>query len=109
MSVYVDRLRDWGWRLGPSSHLITDEGNEVLHAFAASIGLRKAWFQPSPSGVHYDLCASKRRTAVALGAIELDDASFHAILKAWRGRAVAAVNAAVTEEEKAAVRMHLFR
>lgn len=108
MAVYVDRLRDWGWRLGPSCHLIADT-NEELHAFAESIGLKRCWFQAKASGPHYDLTASKRVRAVARGAVELDDRGFHEILRRWREAAVAAVNAAATGEEKAAVRAHLFR
>jgi hypothetical protein len=107
--IYVDVLRDWGWRLGPSCHLITDGPNEELHAFAARLGLRRGWFQPSPSGPHYDLTASKRALAVRLGAVELEDRPFHAVLDRWREDAVARVKAAATEEEKARVREYLFR
>lgn len=35
MGVYIDELRDWGWRLGPSCHMIADT-NEELHEFAAT-------------------------------------------------------------------------
>ncbi len=83
MSVYVDHLRDWGWRLGPSCHLIADSLDE-LHAFAASIGLRRSWFQNKRSGPHYDLTASKRNAAVALGAVELENREFVAILRRIR-------------------------
>jgi hypothetical protein len=106
--VYVDKLRDWGWRLGPSAHLIADT-NEELHAFAKRLGLNRAWFQPKASGPHYDLTAAKRALAVELGAVELDDRPFHAVLKAWRAEAIAAVEAAPTEDEKRKVREHLFR
>jgi hypothetical protein len=109
MAVYVDKLRNWGWKLGPSSHLITDGPNEELHAFAAKLGLRRSWFQPAASGLHYDLTASKRALAVRFGAVELEDRPFHAILKRWRDDALAAVKAAATEEEKQTVRAHLFR
>jgi hypothetical protein len=108
MGVYVDRLRDWGWRLGPSCHLLADT-NEDLHAFAARLGLRRSWFQASASGPHYDLTAQKRDLAVRLGAVELDDRSFHALLCRWREQAVAAVSAATTETEKQAVRAYLYR
>lgn len=54
MAIYVDQLRNWGWRLGPSCHLFTDGPNEELHAFAARLGLKRAWFQKSTSGPHYD-------------------------------------------------------
>lgn len=83
MSVYVDKLRNWGWRLGPSCHLIADTIPE-LHLFAAKLGLRLAWFQDKPSGKHYDLTRSKRELAVKYGAVELDDRPFHTILKQQR-------------------------
>ncbi len=60
MAVYVDRLRDWGWKYGPSSHLIADS-NEELHAFAAKCGLRREHFQAKASGAHYDVTASNGR------------------------------------------------
>lgn len=68
--VYVDRLTDWGWKLGPSSHMIADT-EEELHAFAARVGLKRAWAQRSRSGVpHYDLTARRREVAVRLGAMD---------------------------------------
>jgi hypothetical protein len=108
LGVYVDKLRDWGWKLGPSCHLIADS-NEELHAFAARLGLRRSWFQPSASGPHYDLTAGRRATAVRLGALELSDRDFHAILERWLEQALAAVDAAPTEAEKQAIRNHLYR
>ena len=71
MSVWVDPLKDYGWRLGPSCHLMADTEDE-LHEFAARIGLRRSWFQRHPRLWHYDLTASRRTRAVALGALELD-------------------------------------
>ena len=82
MSVYVDRLRDWGWRLGPSCHLIADDLDE-LHTFARSIGMKRSWFQ-TKSGPHYDLTASRRADAVVNGAIELDNREFIAVLRRVR-------------------------
>lgn len=108
MAVYVDALRDWGWRLGPSCHLIADT-NEELHEFARRLGLKRSWFQAKASGPHYDLTAGKRSLAVRLGAIELDDQAFFAIVRAWRKAAVEAINAVEGEEAKQKVRDHLFR
>jgi hypothetical protein len=48
---------------------------EELHQFAMEIGMKRAWFQEPKGSVklpHYDLNASRRRKAVAYGAIELD-------------------------------------
>jgi hypothetical protein len=108
VSVYVDKLRDWGWRLGPSCHLITDGPNEELHAFAARLGLKRSWFQ-TDGDPHYDLTAGKRRQAVRLGAIELEDRPFHEILNRWREAALARLKAAETEEERRTIRVDLFR
>lgn len=108
MAVYVDRLRDWGWRLGPSCHLIADT-NEELHAFAARLGLRRTWFQPAASGPHYDLTAGRRALALRLGAVELEDRPFHEVLKRWRAAAVARLEAAATEEERREIRADLYR
>lgn len=72
MSVYVDTLIDYGWKLGPSCHLLADSDDE-LHKFAASIGMKRAWFQDGDSHTlpHYDLTKARRAVAVAKGAIEI--------------------------------------
>jgi len=85
MSVYVDALRDWGWRLGPSCHMIADTLDE-LHAMADRIGLQRRWFQNKRSGPHYDLTRSRREMAVAAGAVELEGGPFIEVLKRVRGR-----------------------
>jgi hypothetical protein len=69
MAVYVDKLVDYRWRLGPSCHLIADSVEELIE-FAVSIGLRPEWFQPK-SSPHFDLTAEGRAEAVRNGAIEL--------------------------------------
>ena len=73
MTVYVDDWRQWA-RVGPIetrwSHLTGDDPAE-LHAFAASIGLRREWFQdhhPDPARHHYDLTDAARERAIAAGA-----------------------------------------
>jgi hypothetical protein len=70
MAVYVDNLRDYGWRHGPSCHLIADSVDELIE-FAVSMGLRAEWFQ-SKSTPHFDLTVDGRALAVQRGAIELD-------------------------------------
>jgi len=66
--VYVDRLVDYGWRLGPSCHLIADTVEE-LRAFAARLGMRRSWLQTSKSGIlHFDLTAARRGRAIRFGA-----------------------------------------
>lgn len=87
MAVYVDALNVWGgdsapscFRHKPSCHLYADTLTE-LHNFAASIGLRRSWFQDSPTLKHYDLTAGKRILAVRSGAIEHD---LHQAIEKWR-------------------------
>jgi len=75
MPVYVDKLRDWGWRLGKSCHMVADTDDE-LHAMARRIGLRREWFQDGRSGPHYDLTERRRLSAIRLGAIELSSREF---------------------------------
>jgi hypothetical protein len=72
MAVYVDALIDYGWKLGPSCHLLADS-EEELHAFALSIGMKRSWFQSGDSHAmpHYDLVASRRRLALTKGAIDI--------------------------------------
>jgi hypothetical protein len=85
MTVYVDDAAipaTVGRITSCWSHLIADDRDE-LHAFAARLGLRRAWFQdPSRTGKplarpgsraaenwHYDLTAGKRAQAIRLGAV----------------------------------------
>lgn len=71
MTVYVDELRRYP--RGPrcfrdgACHMMADTLEE-LHAMAARIGLRRAWFQPR-SSPHYDLTPAKREAALAAGAV----------------------------------------
>jgi hypothetical protein len=51
-----------------SCHLTTDGPLDELHAFAARLGLQRAWFQPG-STPHYDLTPNKRAQALQLGAV----------------------------------------
>ncbi len=74
MTVYVDDMRRPA-RVGRLnavwSHLMADT-DEELHAFAARLGLRRAWHQhPGRPTSHYDLTESRRREAVKLGAVEI--------------------------------------
>ena len=69
MAVYVDNLRDYGWRHGPSCHLIADSVEELME-FGVSMGMREEWFQ-AKSTPHFDLTVSGREVAVQNGAVEL--------------------------------------
>lgn len=88
MAVYVDRLVDYGWRHGPSCHLIADSIEELID-FAESIGLRREWYQPK-STPHFDLTVEKRAEAVAMGAIELDTRALVGKLRELRRQRLAA-------------------
>lgn len=81
--IYVDALINWGWRLGPSCHLVADSLEE-LHAFAARLGMRRSWFQDDPKLPHYDLTVKRRARAVELGAVELDRREMVAKMRALR-------------------------
>lgn len=78
MAAYVDPLFDWS--SGRWSHLMADSVDE-LHTFAASIGLKRSWFQDKPGHPHYDLRPSKRALAVRLGAVEVSHQELAAIAR----------------------------
>jgi hypothetical protein len=82
MAVYVDSLRDYGWRHGPSCHLIADSVDELME-FAVGMGLRREWFQ-AKSTPHFDLTAEGRKLAVEHGAIELDQRQLVAKIRELR-------------------------
>ena len=77
MTVYVD---DWrqparvGRLRARWSHLTVgpDDSIEELHALAARIGLKRAWFQDKPwPHQHYDVTDTKRQAAIAAGAVPI--------------------------------------
>lgn len=77
MTVYVDPLANWGWRLRgrtvPSCHLFTDTLElDALHAVAEAIGMKRSWFQDKVTAPHYDLTPSRRLAAIQAGAVEID-------------------------------------
>ena len=70
MAILVDELREYpgaGLPFDSWCHMATDGSFAELHAFAARLGLRRAWFQRD----HYDLPPHGRAAAVALGAEEV--------------------------------------
>jgi hypothetical protein len=50
------------------AHMVSDASLDELHAFAARVGLRRAWFQ----GDHYDLRPRLYAHALRLGAVQVD-------------------------------------
>lgn len=63
MTILVDPAV-WPWRGRRWAHLVSDEGYEELHAFAARLGIPRRAFQ----GDHYDIPSDMRLRAIALGA-----------------------------------------
>ena len=63
MAVLVDPAV-WPWRGQLWSHLVSDVSYDELHQFAARLGVPRRAFQ----GDHYDIPASLREPALALGA-----------------------------------------
>ena len=96
MAIYVDALVNWGTvpedaqarrHFGggkPSCHLVTDGARDELHAFAARLGMRRAWFQDARSLPHYDLTPSRRARALQLGATEINRRQLVEIMRAGR-------------------------
>lgn len=88
MTVYVDPLEAWGWKLRgrdvKSCHMFTDTLElDELHRVALVIGMRLSWFQDKKTAPHYDLTPSRRAAAIAAGAVEVDR---HAAVAIWRAR-----------------------
>ena len=86
MAVFVDDLRpvarNRNWPYNQACHLVADDHGE-LHAFARRLSLRRSWFQDKTLP-HYDLTENKRRQAVRLGAIEIDDKRLVEIMRQYR-------------------------
>jgi hypothetical protein len=83
MTVYVDKARNCFGRM-IMCHMVADTLDE-LHATASAVGMRRAWFQPS-SFPHYDLSLTRRRKALALGAVEIDRREMARFMRAHRRR-----------------------
>ena len=66
MAVLLDPAV-WPWRGQLWAHLVSDTSYDELHDFAGRLGVPRRGFQ----GDHYDLPASLRQQAVALGAEEV--------------------------------------
>ncbi len=83
MSVYVDKEKNKFGRM-ILCHMVADTLEE-LHAMADKIGLRRDWFQVSRGGMpHYDVSLSRRKRAIALGAVEIDRRRLVEIMRRYR-------------------------
>jgi hypothetical protein len=83
--IYVD---DAVWPYGRMvmCHMIADSVDE-LHAFAGQLGLRRDWFQHKPGKTpHYDICKTKRATAIELGAKPIGRSEFQLRANELRNR-----------------------
>lgn len=73
MTIYVDPPKHYPnttLRYAYWSHMATDQDDLTeLHEFALKIGLKREWFQDHRSVPHYDIVPSKRKKALALGAV----------------------------------------
>jgi hypothetical protein len=70
MPVYVDNYRA-GFRGMVMCHMIADT-TEELRAMADKIGVQQKWIQKVGTySEHFDICLSKRKKAIAAGAVEL--------------------------------------
>lgn len=74
MAVYVDDMLRWatvGRLRARWSHLVADSRDE-LDSFARRLGLKPTYRQHNGRPTeHYDLTESKRRQAIALGAVQV--------------------------------------
>ncbi len=69
--IYVDPLQHYPQCRLPYKywcHMATDGQLSELHQMAAKLGLRRAWFQDTPTHPHYDLTPAKCAQAIRLGA-----------------------------------------
>lgn len=70
MTVYVDD-QCAGFGRMKMSHMIATTDAE-LHAMADLVGVARRWHQAPPEhDSHYDICKSKRRMAIAAGAVAI--------------------------------------
>lgn len=69
--VYVDQFPPGWGRWSGGGHMLAND-LDALHAMAKRIGLKREWFQADKTFAHYDVMASKRRLAVAAGAVEIE-------------------------------------
>lgn len=93
MAVYVDREQN-AYRGMKMCHMFADSLDE-LHAMADRIGLKKKWFQGRKTP-HYDVCQSKRRIAVRLGAVEINRRQAVTLIRASREKRNYATQKALT-------------
>lgn len=82
MAVYVDNGRYSFGRM-IMCHMGADSLEE-LHTMADKIGVARKWFQDDPRHPHYDICLSKRTSAVQYGAVEVTQRELAMIFRKQR-------------------------
>lgn len=74
MAVYIDNMHETGvgnFGRMKMSHMIADTTEELLE-MADKIGVNKRWIQHADTAnEHFDVCMSKRKKAIELGAIPI--------------------------------------
>lgn len=80
MAVYVDSMKASFGRM-VMCHMVADSTEELL-AMAKNIGVPAKWIQGAGTPhEHFDICRSKRRIAVTLGAIEISRSDLGRMLR----------------------------
>lgn len=72
-----------------------------LHSFAEVLDLRRSWFTDQVTMPHYLLTRLRRRRAVALGAVEIEDFELMGIIGNWRAAMNTSREKALFEQELA--------
>lgn len=79
MAVYVDNARLIYGRM-KMCHMIADTTDDLLNMVDA-IGIDRKWIQKSGTHhEHFDICMTKRKMAVSLGAIEVSNSEIGRIM-----------------------------
>jgi hypothetical protein len=71
--VYVDNFYITGvtYRGMKMCHMVADTTEELIQMVDA-IGVQRKWIQaPGTANEHFDICLSKRKKAISLGAVEI--------------------------------------
>ena len=80
MTVYVDAMEAQFGRM-IMCHMLADT-DEELHQMANKIGVNKKWHQKEGTPhSHYDICLSKRKLAIILGAVEITSEELVALIR----------------------------
>lgn len=86
MAVYVDDMQAPFGRM-KMCHMMADTTEELL-AMADQIGVARRWLQkPGTHREHFDIALSKRKLAVAAGAIEVTQRDLGMLMRKRSGQA----------------------